>query len=126
MYATINITQQITRIITKQEYKMRQRSYVKASSRSSSSYYSEQERRGRKAINAVFVVIALIAVIAAAILFFKYRDISLQREEAAGRLAVAKEETERLNNERRAINTEFENLSSELDKLRIEYDSLSE
>ena len=75
---------------------MRQRSYVKASSRSSSSYYSEKEKRGRKAVNAVFAVIALIAVIVAAVLFFKYRDIDLQREEAAGRLAVAKKRRKNL------------------------------
>ena len=105
---------------------MRQKSYARAFSRSSSSYYSENERRGRKAVNFIFVIVALAAITAVIMLFFKYRDISLKREEAASRFEIAKSETERLNNERRAMNTELENLSSELDKLRIEYDSLSE
>ncbi len=120
------VTQKYILKHNKQENKMRQRSYARASSRASSSYYSENERRGRKAVNFLFAVIALIAITVVVILFFKYRDISIKREDAASRLEIAKSETERLNNERRAMNTELENLSSELDMLKIEYESLSE
>lgn len=104
---------------------MRQKSYMRASSRSSS-YYGEKERRGRKAINLVFAAVALAAIFVMVFLFLRYQNISLEREEAAGRLSAAKEETERLNEERRTMRAELESLSTDLDKLRIEYDSLSE
>ena len=104
---------------------MRQKSYVRAASRSSS-YYGETERRSRKAVNLVFAFIALIALSVTVFMFFKYREISLKREDAASKLSLAKEETEKLGEKRRTMNTELENLTSEIDKLRIEYDSLEQ
>ncbi len=104
---------------------MRKRSYVKASSYSSS-YYGAKERRGRKAVNTVFAVIALISVCAAVFMLFRFKEIDSQREEAASRLAGTIADTEALNEQRKTQKTEFENLSSEVERLRIEYDSLSE
>ncbi len=104
---------------------MRKRSYIKASSRSSS-YYSERDRRGNKAVSLIFAVIALIAIGVVIFMFLRYQDTSVLLEETAAKLASIKAETESLNEERQTKKTELENLSSELEKLRIEYDSLSE
>ena len=104
---------------------MRKRSYVKASSRSAS-YYRERDRRSNKAVTLVFAVVALIAIAAVVFMFLRYQEVSALREETASKLAITKEDTERLNEERKSKKTELENLSSELEKLRIEYDSLSE
>lgn len=104
---------------------MRKRSYVKASSRSSS-YYREKERRGNKASTVIFSLIALVAIGFAVFMFLRFQETGALREETASKLASMKIDTESLNEERKSKNTELENLSFEIEKLRIEYDSLSE